>query len=74
MFDFYDPCESCSQPLDSPACKECKYYDPCESCPLELDSRECKYCKYNEGTCCEYCCFDKDSAACWGNESCPYEK
>lgn len=25
MFEFYDPCESCSQPLDSPACKECKF-------------------------------------------------
>lgn len=51
-----------------------KFYDPCESCPLELDSRECKYCKYNEGTCCEYCCFDKDSAACWGNENCPFNQ
>ena len=41
MFEFYDPCESCSQPLDSPACKECKYYDPCSDCPYELDSAAC---------------------------------
>ena len=41
MFEFYDPCESCSQPLDSPACKECKYYDPCSDCPYELHSAAC---------------------------------
>lgn len=34
MFEFYDPCESCPVPLDSPKCWECKYYDPCSSCPM----------------------------------------
>lgn len=25
MFEFHDPCESCCNKVDSPACKECKY-------------------------------------------------
>ena len=41
MFDFYDPCESCPVPLDSPKCWECKYFDPCSSCPYELHSAAC---------------------------------
>lgn len=51
-----------------------EFYDPCESCSVPLDSEECKSCKYNECTCCDYCKFEKDSAACWGNEKCPYER
>ena len=51
MFDFPDPCESCSPPLDPSACKFCQYYDPCSDCPYELHS-----------------------AACWGNEDCPYQQ
>ena len=41
MFEFYDPCESCPVPLDSPECWECKYYDPCSSCPYEMHSAAC---------------------------------
>lgn len=51
-----------------------EFYDPCESCSVPLDSEECKSCKYNECTCCDFCQFEKDSAACWGNEKCPYER
>ena len=25
MFEFYDPCESCFIPLDSPGCEHCPY-------------------------------------------------
>lgn len=42
MFEFYDPCASCTHDLYSYECISCKYnYPECLTCPYTLDSAEC---------------------------------
>lgn len=48
------------------------FIDLCDYCLIRLDSPdECKSCEYNP---CKNCPYEFGSAACWGNDDCPYNQ
>lgn len=49
-----------------------EFHDPCDICRSALDSPECKDCKFYDW--CDSCPYEHGSAACWGNEDCPYNE
>lgn len=40
LFEFHDPCETCSVPLDSPRCESCPYNEDNLTLPSEPVYRE----------------------------------